>query len=747
MAKKKVNHQSKPSQEQIPQHQEQTPMDDSSEKLQSLKSLNTLLLKETHERRQQVEKLVKSQETLESELTRSVATRNLLDAELTRLSDEAFGLELEKSLVGIFMHNQMSDVNVAVDGLMREKMQIESRLECLEREFEMLKSERDVEIRELVKKVDELKDDTENEKEASSRVMREKDEMKYQLDLQIKEANGLREKVAEVEESEKNIRDEVHKLKMDCKGLMEEKEDRERTILSLKKDKDSVEKGLTESGRVIADLKMEIGKTVRQKMEIEEDRIVQAAQINELKKEVSRLNESVVALRDEEESMRVKYSVLEKSNAEAVEQREQMLIEFNALQTEKREKERDIENLLEEKKLITKSLENFQMELKKQKQNVEDLVREKSEIAEERNGQLLKINELEKEVSHLNNSALVLRAEEEKLRAKLCELDKNNVEAVEQQEQMLMEFNALQKEKKEKERDIEKLVNEKNLITKDLEKSLNELEDEKQNMEGIVREKGEIEEVKARLQSELFDLQKEVGELRDTLFTLQGSSKDHIEENKRLQSEVVHYRDVVSRVTVERDVVQKGFDEEKKDGSNLRLKVSEMEKSIMETLKQIELLRSEHENLVEEKRSLENRFELLAEEKDSVQKSLVKAQQETDDMQAKMKSVYSNWERVLTMLKSTALVCMSNNDKDGRESIFINEQKSEEVFKPYVTELESIKNAFKGRENKEAEMKRQLDLLQNSEAVAHKQKSFWTFVSSATTLLAAASVAYVARGR
>lgn len=70
-------------------------------------------------------------------------------------------------------------------------------------------------------------------------------------------------------------------------------------------------------------------------------------------------------------------------------------------------------------------------------------------------------------------------------------------------------------------------------------------------------------------------------------------------------------------------------------------------------------------------------------------------------------------------------------------------------MKPYVAELEAIKNAFKNREIKVEDMTKQLEHLQNSVAEARKGKNFLTLVSSATAILAAAvaSVAYVARGR
>ncbi|XP_035544641.1 uncharacterized protein LOC118348023 [Juglans regia] len=71
----------------------------------------------------------------------------------------------------------------------------------------------------------------------------------------------------------------------------------------------------------------------------------------------------------------------------------------------------------------------------------------------------------------------------------------------------------------------------------------------------------------------------------------------------------------------------------------------------------------------------------------------------------------------------------------------------EDEIQPYARELDAIKTAFKSKEKMVEDMKKQLGFLQNSIVEAHKQKSFWTLVSSATTIFVAAFVAYVARGR
>lgn len=86
---------------------------------------------------------------------------------------------------------------------------------------------------------------------------------------------------------------------------------------------------------------------------------------------------------------------------------------------------------------------------------------------------------------------------------------------------------------------------------------------------------------------------------------------------------------------------------------------------------------------------------------------------------------------------------MSKAESNGNEhTSFVHQNKVVEELKPYEAELISIKSAFESREHKVAEMERQVECMKNSVREANKQKTFWTLFSSATTIFAAASVAY-----
>ena len=181
---------------------------------------------------------------------------------------------------------------------------------------------------------------------------------------------------------------------------------------------------------------------------------------------------------------------------------------------------------------------------------------------------------------------------------------------------------------------------------------------------------------------------------------------------------------------------------------NMEIVVSEMEQRIEGTVEELGRVRNERENLIERNKAVESHVEDLVKEKDLVHKSLVEAQRRINELKAKMESASINSERALSMVRSTAaLVCDSRDDRDGKEEVIINGQKLEEEIEPYAAELDAIRNAFKNKEKIVEDTKKQVEFLQNSVANANKRKSFWTVVSSATTIFAAASVAYVARGR
>ncbi|GFY90611.1 prefoldin chaperone subunit family protein [Actinidia rufa] len=566
MAKKKATHQDKPAKNQDPTHQSPTAMAEASEKLENLKSLNYVLLKEAVERRQQVDSLQNSIGSLESALTRSESENRGLQDELTRLRDCTAQLELERYLVPLFVSVQVREQEEVVkeerDGFWRERVEFGERLRCLEREMgevlrekseiERARSEREAEIGVLKGQLRDIGVEIEAERDVLIQVSRERDDWRVEFDVQIEETSGLRIKLTEADKRENKMEEEVQKLKVEYNGVMEEREERERRIASMARDNDSIKRCLAESNRVIEGLKREI----------------------------------------------------------------------------------------------------------------EEMVREKEGIEEERNVEVRKKNELEIAVASLNDLASGLIEAEKNLLLKVEDLEKRCGEVVEKEKRLVKEYDAIVREKKERER----------------------------SFEGLLEEK----------------------------------------------------------VGVERDEARKGFEEEKRNGEILRGKISVMDKKIEETQKVVGEMKAKNCSLLGEKKEIESRSTVLSEEIASLEDNLSRARKEVDDMKTNVESADAKLVIVFEMLKNTVKEVVSHEGDSKEDGRFMNEREVGESVKPYVAELEAIKNAFKSREVKIEEMKRRQQLLQNSVAEAHKGKSFWTLVSSATTILAAAaaaSVAYVAGGR
>ncbi|KAK4852840.1 hypothetical protein QYF36_027456 [Acer negundo] len=585
------NHQKKQNQTLEKTLVRQHTMEDDSEKFKNLKDLNTRLVKQNMEKRQQVETLVHSKAATEAELIKEI--------------DKNVCLEIEEGLFRFLVRTQMGEMGAGFDGE---------------------KSEKEYQIRVLKSEVSVLVENLENERGRLSLACTERDLMRSDLDCQVKEANGFKERLFEMEKQERDLKDEVSMLRNENDGLVKEKNERDIDVEVLKKEKGLVERKLMETLKEIDDLKGAIEGVVREKREIEMETSDQKVKIDELGKELLKLNQIVLGLQKEEKVLLKKVLELEKSNSEAVDKGEEMASEIDVLRGEKNEKQSSIEKLTVENEDVLRRLEAAMLEL-----NV-------------REGQ------------------------------------------------------------------IEKLLQEKN----------------------------EIEEMKISQESEIVELRKEVEELRETVSALKELCRD----------------------------AQNGLNEEKNNGLDLKYKISEMEKKIEDKVKELSKIRNEHDNLVVEKKKMEEHIqlltkekesvqknlsehiELLKKEKESVQKDLSEAQRGVDDMKAKMDSFGVNSDRTLSLLKSTAaLVCQSKDEVDGKPDVVVNERKLDFVTDPYTAHLEAIKNAFGNKKKLVEDMKKQVEVMQNSVAEAHKKKSFWTLVSSATTLFAAASVAYAARIR
>ncbi|KAK1387706.1 hypothetical protein POM88_015884 [Heracleum sosnowskyi] len=163
MAKKKRN------------HQDQT-LRNCEKKVESLKSLNSVLLKQICELRQQIDSLIESCGLLESDLERvEVETSEMLE----KATERGLEGEIERDLMFVFVGVQLSEI---VEGFRRERRDSEEKLGGFEREIVRLVKEKS--------EVEEVKREFESER----------DELRKEIDGLVEENRGLKLRIGEVKE-------------------------------------------------------------------------------------------------------------------------------------------------------------------------------------------------------------------------------------------------------------------------------------------------------------------------------------------------------------------------------------------------------------------------------------------------------------------------------------------------------------------------------------------------------------------
>ncbi|KAI3717170.1 hypothetical protein L1987_68599 [Smallanthus sonchifolius] len=634
MAKTKAHPQSETSK--VAKTQHETPTDNAAnEKLQSLKSLNAMLLKETVERRQQVDSLNQANTSLESELNRCISDNFSLKSDLNALTERAVKSEIESGVASRFVEIQVVEMEEVyrrervamvekIGGLMRElNLVIEEKSE-----IERVKNKKELEISSLNSRLSTLEGEIGEEKFILSRVSEERDAVRAQLEDRIRIESGLRLKLAEAEKRETVVLEQSTKFKVDYDGLVKEKASVERKMDSILREKDSIERNLIESNLLIEGLKMDIKKINEEKMVIEHERDLQEEKKNELQNSVDLLNELV-----------------------------------------------------------------------------DNLQQGKTQLLKE-------VDELEKK----------------------CVVSSDKVA------KMSAEIDVLVKEKQES---IQRLTEEKNLVTKDLDEALKNIRVHNLTIDQLTNETAKITDAKNQAETDIVKLKEQLKELNNTVKTLEKLSVDQTNKIKQLESENSRYIAASDQATKERNSVRVSLDGEKHKVKHLIEKISNLEKDIEDMQKKLSKLQKDNEKLISEKKDLENTRAVLENDILVVKKSLAKTQKEHDDTKGKLRLAEANTSKILKILKNTSLIC--NSKEDGNMGMDQEIEFGEEI-KHHVREVEAIKKAFSDKESIVDEMKKQLESLKVRVAKADKGKSFWTMVSSATTILAAVSLAYVARG-
>ncbi|GMI79262.1 hypothetical protein like AT5G27330 [Hibiscus trionum] len=447
--------------------------------------------------------------------------------------------------------------------------------------------------------------------------------------------------------------------------------------------------------------------------------------------------------------MKEKIKEMEENERKFGEEIGRLKVECDRFLGEKEELEKVKSLMEEEKDLLEKNIEDMVQDVETLSRKIETFEEEKKVIEMEKDEQRMKIAELEKETRELSEVVLNLRKEEEILRTKALELEKNCGEAMDREAERAKEIGALVEEKRAIEMSLERIKEEKDSASKSLEVAMAESEDMQRRIEKLLEERDAARRVLETNKMELKDMQKKIVDfLGDKVNGESENSEPQEGKNKELLSEVSDIRVSFDQLALEKDNALKVLDEEKQNGDSLRLKVSEMEKILEETSKKLAHQKAEWQKLVKETKDMEDHCGSMAEDIDRLQKELLEAKSSCNDLRAKMESVSISYGKVLSLLKNTASLLCQSKDENGRkekEEADIAEKKLEEETEPIATDLEAIKQAFKNKETVAQDLKLKVAVMEKTIVEVQKKKSFWTLVSSATTILAAVTFAYAAK--
>ncbi|KAJ0654308.1 hypothetical protein HanOQP8_Chr15g0593501 [Helianthus annuus] len=549
------------------------------------------------------------------------------------------------------------------------------------------------------------------------------------------------------------VSNQIETLKSLNTLLLKETKENRQHVESLTQSNSCLESDLTQSVMANESLKSEMNSLSEQaaRLEIERGLIVvfmtvQVNQVEDVKREIERLmREKELEIRGlnkrlderirEVNELLVKVKKAEESEARVLEEVDELKMECDRLMVENTESARRVELVTKEKDEVRTSLIEANGVVDELRRDVAKLIEEKTVIVDEKVMLDGKNSELQTSVDELKKLVESMRIEEGALLEKLAVLEKKYAASSKNEEDLKNKINELVEEKKETETRIERLDNDKSLVAKDLEDAMKELQQQKLSFEQIVKEKTELENLKIERESEIVKKDEQLSVFKDMISSFETSSVNQVEKIKELEVEAGSYKSSFDQAALERDEALKQLNDQKAVTDDFKQTITGMEKEMEDLHEKLATLTAENGEYLGEKNRLEDRCAGLVKEVADLEARFAESRTEFD---RKLKAAEANSKRVLNILKKTVLVCDGNDDFDQENGV-------EDGIKEHVAGIETIKKAFKDNKSILAEMKMQLELVKTS---AEKEKGFWTMVSSATTLLAAAvSLAYVARAR
>ncbi|KAH0905479.1 hypothetical protein HID58_037306 [Brassica napus] len=269
---------------------------------------------------------------------------------------------------------------------------------------------------------------------------------------------------------------------------------------------------------------------------------------------------------------------------------------------------------------------------------------------------------------------------------KMAKSKKNLYEFIEKEKAMVVQIDAIGKEKMVKESELERLMNEKVSVEKQMEMFYVQCLDKEKSIGKLSREKIELEEHLLQEEKRRVELIRKIDELV------------RVETSEKLQCKVGEIR-MLEHVELERENLNDALDEEKRHGEDLKADVSKSEKMIETTLEEFEKIRIERESLSTVKAILEKKLQDLTNPINALKKEV--------------KSAVMEAKHSLVTLKGTASD-VSQSDSE--------QQKQENGTKSYALDLVSIEKAYETEEDIIEEMKKEAKSMKLSTEEYHKKK-------------------------
>ncbi|KAL5068681.1 hypothetical protein RYX36_019568 [Vicia faba] len=533
------------------------------------------------------------------------------------------------------------------------------------------------------------------------RVVKERDENKYEVDVQKEKVNDL---VLSLENEKRN----VGKIRLEAGSLLEEKIQKERRVEELENEKDLILKKLIESEKVIDELKEKIDLLVKVKNEIENVNSTQGTKIFDLEREVLQHGDLLKNSRKEEELMRVKIVEMEETIGLAVEKERELRVEYGYLVGEKKEMEKSIEILTEVRDGVLRKLDVVERELENRQREVDEANRAREEIEKVKVSGEEEIIELLGEVSRLRGVVDELEMSCKKVEEKNIGLwsQVHHYSNVILEEKSMNELNI--KKFEEEKTKVESFESQAVVMQEKIEQLLSQVQSYKKVVDEVVLERDNIEkrydEEKNKvknLESQVVAMEKKIELLLSQVQCSKNAVDEVVLERDNIkkgydeeQTKVGNLELQVAELKLEKDTVKKGYEKEKNKGENLELQVAGLKEKIGNVEADLAKIRSEKEKMNERNKGLGGRVDVLIKEKDAAHSSLIAAQRECDELRAKFDSSCINSKQALELLKSTAAAVVV---KESAEVIPRSGKKKheKEEIQSFAEELETIKKAFK----------------------------------------------------